>query len=148
MSAVHLRQVGKMLYRSNLPNFKATLSRNPHPLRAYSRAVEAAPSTSSGPVISQPAPRDPGAYTILRSRGGELPVYTEVKRDGSYKTIIRKIQGDISAFQSQLNDYFRDRSIDPLRDPPKATLRSTSRNLVIKGNWANEVRRFMREFEL
>ncbi|ORY20506.1 mitochondrial large subunit ribosomal protein-domain-containing protein [Naematelia encephala] len=84
-----------------------------------------------------------GPFRIQRSATGGLPVYSVARNDGSWKTIVRKIEGDVVHFQKQLNAYLKETHIDPLKAPPQATLRPTNMNLSIKGKHTSDVKDFI-----
>jgi hypothetical protein len=48
-------------------------------------------------------------------------------------------------FQSKLNEHLRQLHIDPLTNPPQATLKQTNQQLVIKGLHVDTVKEWMLE---
>lgn len=80
-----------MSLRPTLPTLKAASTRVNRSLRYRVKVAEG--SQSEPPrLIPSSQVRLPRPYTVSRSSGGSLPVYSEARNDGTWKTIIRKVQ--------------------------------------------------------
>ncbi|KAJ2845716.1 mitochondrial large ribosomal subunit, partial [Coemansia erecta] len=64
-----------------------------------------------------------------------LPVYVDIKNGKTRKlTLIRRIEGDIQALREELSNSLGDSSVQ---------IKSTSGQLVIKGDRASEIREWL-----
>ena len=85
-----------MSLRATIPRLKAApYHRKLDSFRYRTTAVEASHSNPPQTLSTIQTPQD-HPYQILRSAGGMLPVYTDVRNDGSWKTVIRKIKVSLS----------------------------------------------------
>ncbi|TYJ55917.1 hypothetical protein B9479_003440 [Cryptococcus floricola] len=84
-------------------------------------------------------------YHVMRSEGGELPVYSKFRNGGQVTTIIRKIEGSGATLRDQLNESFLANHLDPFTAPPRATLRPTNGHIQIKGHHVEDVKDWLSE---
>ncbi|WVQ85481.1 hypothetical protein IAT38_007646 [Cryptococcus sp. DSM 104549] len=120
----------------------------------YSTATSSAPSSaapSASPELEfedfpEPAgPIDKQWYHVGRSENGELPVYSKMRNGTQVLTIVRKVEGNVGAFQRQLNDWFERSHLDPFSAPPRATIRPSNSHVQIKGHWVADVKAWLEE---
>nr|XP_031858721.1 uncharacterized protein CI109_005815 [Kwoniella shandongensis]KAA5525793.1 hypothetical protein CI109_005815 [Kwoniella shandongensis] len=97
-------------------------------------------SSASSSLEAQEGEGEGGWYNVGRSSGGELPVYSKIRNGGGITTVVRKVEGDLTTIQKQLNAYFAQSHIDPFSHPPSVTIRPTNGHLQVKGHWVEEVK--------
>ncbi|KAK4686715.1 large subunit ribosomal protein L49, partial [Tremellales sp. Uapishka_1] len=127
-----------------LRSFHLQRIRNPHLTSPLQSPTSTSTSAQTSP-LPQTSRRPAGLYTISRTSNGELPVYSEVRNGGGWKTIIRKVDGDVHTLRDNLNEYFKAMNVDPLKQSPTVTMKPTNRNLVVKGRWVDEVKGYLEE---
>lgn len=75
-----------------------------------------------------------GVYSISRTSGGRIPVYSNIRRGNVRETIIRRIQGDVVLLKGDLQKAL------PEIDSSKFKVVQESKKIVIKGDHVAEVR--------
>ncbi|KAL7749981.1 54S ribosomal protein img2, mitochondrial [Sorochytrium milnesiophthora] len=75
-------------------------------------------------------------YFVSRTASKRLPVYTEFRNGNRVLTIVRRIQGDSKVLASDLRPALVEAKID---------VSPTSGNLIVKGNHADAIRRWLAE---
>ncbi|BGP29231.1 54S ribosomal protein img2, mitochondrial [Rhodotorula toruloides] len=109
-----------------------------------------APAASAEPEASSALSKDPAGgftkpkkevqqpkltYFVPRTSFGELPVYTDYKQQGRrVLTVIRKTRGELTDLQQDIRKYI------PESHP---YIRPAAGALVLRGNWAREVKEFL-----
>lgn len=92
-------------------------------------------------VLKKSTPSKAGWYNITRTRGNQLPVYSEVRANGHRTTLIRRIEGSVPLLKQDLKI-----SLGLKNDEIK--IKPTSNQIVIKGDRVKEVRALLRSAAL
>ncbi|ANB15259.1 mitochondrial 54S ribosomal protein IMG2 [Sugiyamaella lignohabitans] len=79
-------------------------------------------------------------YTITRTRSGLLPVYSDIKADGSVKTVIRRIEGDVSQLRNDIKLALGISKHD-------IYIKDTSKQIVIRGDYVSHVKQILQKAE-
>ncbi|GAA6048640.1 hypothetical protein NBRC10513_000684 [Rhodotorula toruloides] len=113
---------------------------NPSPAPAAPAEPKASSALSQDPAGGFTKPKKEGqqpelTYFVPRTSFGELPVYTDYKQQGRrVLTVIRKTRGQLTDLQHDIRKYI------PESHP---YIRPAAGALVLRGNWAREVKEFL-----
>jgi large subunit ribosomal protein L49 len=89
----------------------------------------------------QSAPNLP--YFVSRTESNELPVYSDFKRGGNLKlTLVRKISGEVGVLRDALRETLK---LSVGLDKDRVVVNERTRQVVIKGQYKDQVVRFLRE---
>lgn len=113
----------------------------PYPTRQHPYAA----TTPTAPITLLPesdsAPNLP--YFVRRTRGNELPVYTDFKRGGNLKlTIVRKVDGNLTALRDGLRVRLGE---EAGLEESRVVVNELTRQVVVKGMVKGVVERFLKE---
>lgn len=92
-------------------------------------------------VLNKTSPAKSGWYNITRTRGNQLPVYSDVRANGHRTTLIRRIEGSLPLLKQDLK-----KALNLTNDDIK--IKATSNQIVIKGDRVKEVRALFRKVSL
>lgn len=108
-------------------------------------ALELFPSldsiTADDLVLKKSTASKAGWYNITRTRGNQLPVYSDVRANGHRTTIIRRVEGSLPLLKQDLRH-----ALGLPNDDIK--IKPTSNQIVIKGDRVKEVRAILRNASL
>ncbi|GAA5894588.1 mitochondrial 54S ribosomal protein mL49 IMG2 [Sporobolomyces salmoneus] len=105
------------------------------PSPAPSTSEQTTPRFTTGSATSTLGEED-SKYFVPRSQFGELPVYSDVRNNGTrVLTVIRKVHGDVSELHKDLSQFL-DRSTVSYTKPQ-------TQQIVIKGDWVREVKEWL-----
>lgn len=110
---------------------------NPQELINRSKFLQKAfPDTEQVDMAQFQQPKASTWYNVKRSRAGSLPIYTEYLNNGAVRTIVRKIEGDVSQLRCDIKQALNLVKKD-------IYIKDTSKHIVLKGNKASVLREYL-----
>lgn len=97
--------------------------------------------TAQDLTLQKNTPEKNGWYNITRTRGNQLPVYSEVRANGHRRTVIRRVEGSLPLLKDDLK-----RALFLESDAIK--IKPTSNQIIIRGDYVKEIRSLFREASL
>ncbi|RSH92678.1 hypothetical protein EHS25_008123 [Saitozyma podzolica] len=142
-SPVFLRAASTSTATSSTPTPTPTASTSASGSGSASASAASPLPEASDAAIPEASPEYASTYFVPRTENGQLPVYSKVRNGGGWRTIVRKVEGDVTSLQSDLNAYLSEMHVDPLKPPPAFSQRPTNRHLEVRGNWVGEIKAWM-----